>query len=45
MDIQHLQIGPLPPDPFEEGFIELYDLPEYIAEFRKEHPSPRLGEM
>ncbi len=45
MDIQYLEIGPLPPDPIEEGFLELYDLPVHIAEFRKDRPSPRLGEM
>jgi hypothetical protein len=44
IDIQHLEIGPRPPDPFEEGFIELYDLPQHIAEFRKERPRP-TGEM
>lgn len=44
MDIQHFEMGPLPPDPVEEGFSELYDLPEHIAEFRKDMPSPRLGE-
>ena len=45
LDIQHFEIGPLPPDPFEEGFTELYDLPELIAEFRKGRPSLRLGEV
>lgn len=45
MDIQHLQLGPLPPDPMEEGFLPLYDLPEEIAEFRKNHPSPKWKEI
>ncbi len=45
MDIQHLQLGSLPPDPIEEGYFEMYDLPEQIAEFRKDRPSPKLGEL
>lgn len=40
MNIQHLQLGPLPPDPMEEGMIVLYDLPEAVADFRKEQPGP-----
>ncbi len=45
MDIQHLQLAPLPPYPTEqEGMFNLYDLPQQIAEFRKEHPSPWEGE-
>lgn len=42
MDIQHLEIGPLPPAPHEKGYAPLYDLPDIIAEFRKDHPSPML---
>lgn len=42
LDVQHLQLGPLPPDPMEEGFQALYDLPDHIAEFRKEWPRPEL---
>lgn len=40
MNIQHLQLGPLPPDPMEEGMFQLYDLPERIAEFREGRPGP-----
>lgn len=45
MDIQHLQLGPLPSDPMEEGFLPLYDLPDEIAAFRQEFPSPRVEEL
>jgi|GEM_PF-2477379 len=45
MDIQHFEIGPLPPAPMEKGYLPLYDLPDLIASFRKDHPSPRLGEL
>lgn len=44
MDIQHLEIGPLPPAPNEKGYAPLYDLPDIIADFRKGHPSPRWAE-
>lgn len=41
MNIQHLELGPLPPDPMEEGMFQLYDLPEQIAAFRVDRPSPQ----
>lgn len=43
MNIQHLQLGPLPDDPMEEGMFELYDLPEQIAAFREGRPGPWEG--
>jgi hypothetical protein len=30
LDIQHIEVGPLPEDPDEGGYIELRELAEYI---------------
>ena len=40
LDVQQLQLGPLPLAPMEENMAPLYDLPLHIAAFRKEHPRP-----
>ncbi len=44
MDVQFLEIGPLPLAPMEKGYFPFYDLPENIAEFRAEVPGPHLEE-
>lgn len=40
MNIQFLEIKPLPAAPMEEGYAPLYDLPVLIDAYRQEHPSP-----
>lgn len=43
MNVQFLEIGPLPAAPMEEGYAPLYDLPDLIAAYRKEQPSPHAS--
>jgi hypothetical protein len=40
LDIQYMQVAELPPSPESLGYIELPDLPEYIA-WRKGRPGPQ----